>query len=70
MFYGYVVVRNTSYPKSSYPLDIIYVAFLLNGPYLFIWDVTVEFLNKFTKTLKLNWKRWINYVFYTISQLL
>jgi len=39
-FYGYVGVRSTSYPKSSYPLDIMYVAFLLNGFYLFIWDVT------------------------------
>jgi len=27
MFYGYVGVRSTSYSKSSYALDILYLAF-------------------------------------------
>jgi len=44
MFYGYVGVQSTSYPKSSYSLDIMYVAFLLNGLYLFIRDVTFSSL--------------------------
>jgi len=40
MFYVYVGVQSTSYTKSSHSLDIMYVAFLLNGFYLFIWGVT------------------------------
>ena len=37
-FYGYVGVRGTSYPKSSYSLDIMYVAFYSMNFYLFIWN--------------------------------
>jgi len=47
--YGYVGVRSTSYPKSSYLLDIMYVVFLLNGFHLFIWNVTPP---NFIKLLK------------------